>query len=245
MSTISRITATTTALLASALLVAGCASSADDAETDPVTTPEETTPGTAGDNLDFDIAWLDNGRMVAIVTDGSSSCVPVAETVTTGGQTVTVELSEGESDQACTADLVPRASLVALPQGIDPTADVKFNVTLGSATGDEDLDGNSALTGTPGDSTDYAPSAGWFDDDALVLLTWGSSTCPPVIDTVEASGNAGTVQFVTEERACTMDMTPRATIVDFGDIEDGDDGSPFVLTLVGDGLDAKLEVIDN
>ncbi len=245
MSSITRISTAATALVASAFLLMGCATPADDNGSEPVTTPEETAPGTTGDDLDFDVAWLDNGRMVAIVTQGSSSCVPIAGEITADGQTVTAELSEGEEDQACTADLVPRASLVGLPEGVDPTRDVRFNVTLGLATGDEDLDGNSALTGTPGDATDYAPSAGWFEDDALVLLTWGSSTCLPVIDSTEASGNAGTVRFVTEERACTMDMAPRMTIVDFGDIEDDGDDDQFVLTLVGDGLDATLNVIDN
>ena len=121
--------------------------------------------------------------------------------------------------------------------------DVELIVTLGEATGSVELAGDSAFDGTPGDSTDYEPSAGWFGDTALVLLTWGSSTCLPIIDSAEAEGDEGTVTFVSESRMCTMDMVPRSTIIDFGDIG-RTSGEPFVLTLVGDNLDATLQVAE-
>ena len=192
---------------------------------------------------DFEAAWLDDGRMVAVVTWGSSSCVPTAGGITADGQRVTVALDTGDPDAACTEDLVPRASLVALPAGVDPTRDIELIVTLGDVTDDVDLDGNPALTGVPGESTDYTPSAGWFDDDALVLLTWGSSTCPPIIDDITAAGAAGTLTFRTGQGGCTMDMVPRLTVVHFDELDDDADDD-FVLTLVGDGLDATVQVID-
>ena len=243
MSSSLRLAISASALLAAALLVVGCTSTPG--STPPTSGVDDTS--TAPDDGfdiggDLEAAWLDDGRMFAVVTWGSSSCIPTTTDVTADGQTVTVTLSEGEADQACTADLAPRASLVALPEGVDPTQDVELIVSLGSATDDVDLDGNSALTGIPGESTDYAPSAGWFDDGALVLLTWGSSTCPPMVDSIEASGDAGTVAFVTEDRVCTMDMAPRATIIDFGDQVDDDAEDGFVLTLVGDNLDATVDV---
>ena len=47
---------------------------------------------------------------------------------------------------------------------------------------DTDLAGVPGLGG-PGSETDFEPSAGWTDQDGMfVLLTWGSSTCPPVVD---------------------------------------------------------------
>lgn len=189
--------------------------------------------------------------MFAVVTWGSSSCVPTVGAVTANGQTVSVELDDGDEDQACTEDLGPRASLGALPEGVDPTQDVELVVTLGDVTDDVDLDGNPAFTANaPG--TD--PSAGWFDDGSLVLLTWGSSTCTPIVEDVESSGRTGTVTFTTEDRVCTMDMAPRATIISFGDLDgdvddddsddDDQDGDAFALTLVGDGLDATISVVE-
>src|SRR5690606_29565730 len=95
--------------------------------------------------------------------------------------------------------------------------------------------------GTPGDATDYLPSAGWFDDEGIVLLTWGSSTCPPVVENVDVQDAGATVTFATEDGACTMDMVPRATLLGMtGDVDDDED---FVLTLVGGNLDGTVNVL--
>lgn len=189
----------------------------------------------------MEAAWLDGGRMFAIVTTGSSTCVPTIDEVTANGQTVAVELNAGDNSQVCTEDLVPRASLATLPDGVDPTKDVELIVTLGDATDDVDLDGNAALTGS---TSETEPSAGWFDDEGIVLLTWGSSTCAPIVEHVEASGRTGTVTFKSEDRVCTMDMVPRATIISFADLDDDADDDAFTLTLVGDNLDGTVTVIE-
>lgn len=193
--------------------------------------------------------------MFAVVTWGSSTCVPTVDEVTANGQSVTVALNAGDTSQACTDDLVPRASLGAIPEGVDPTKNVELVVTLGDVTDDVDLDGNAALTaGAAG--TD--PSAGWFDDEGIVLLTWGSSTCAPIVENVEASDRGATVSFTTEDRVCTMDMAPRATIISLADLPDANDDDTddddtdnadqgddaFMLTLVGDNLDATIPVIE-
>ena len=230
------------AVLAAALLMAGCTSSPGATSPTSSSAPQESgTPApTTGDEVEA--AWLDDGRMFAIVTQGSSTCIPAVETVTADGQTVTVALAvtEGE-DAACTADFAPRASVGALPEGVDPTEDVEFVVTLDGRTDDVDLDGDAALTGVPGSPTEYAPSAGWLDDGSLVLLTWGSSSCAPVVEAVEGSGATGTVTFTTaEDQVCTMDMAPRATLIAFGDDQVDDDD--FQLTLVGANLDATVAV---
>jgi hypothetical protein len=184
---------------------------------------------------------LDDGRLFAVVTWGSSSCIPVVDEVAGEGQTVRVTLADAATDQVCTADYAPRASVGALPEGVDPTREVTLQVTYGDDSDDVDLDGDAANTGVPGSPTEYLPSAGWVDDGMLVLLTWGSSGCPPIVESVEGSGNAGTVTFTTDdERMCTMDMAPRATLLSFEDDAVSDDG--FTLTLVGGGLDGTVAV---
>src|SRR5690606_6722904 len=103
----------------------GCVSSPSAPTSTSAPEPEQSQSADApntGD--DMEAAWLDGGRMFAIVTWGSSTCVPTAEGVSADGQTVTVQLNEGDADQVCTADLAPRASLAALPDGVDPTKDV-------------------------------------------------------------------------------------------------------------------------
>jgi hypothetical protein len=228
-------------LVAAAFLVAGC--TAGPGSESPTSSPVPSA-GSSDDQNDMEGALLDDGRMFAVVTWGSSTCVPQVDQVTAEGQTVTVTLKdpEGETEKPCTADLAPRASIGALPDGVDPKSDITLNVTYGDLTDDVDLDGDPAATGTPGTSTEYLPSAGWFDDGGLVLLTWGSSTCVPVVESLEGAGNAGTATFVTdEEQVCTMDMVPRATMLAFGDDTVEDDGT-FTLTLVGGGLDGTVEV---
>ena len=243
-----RLTLSASGVLAAALLVAGCASSpgapTSTSEPEPDQTSAATAPAPSTDD-DFEAAWLDNGRMFAVVTLGSSSCVPTVEAATAEGQNVTVELNEGDLNQACTDDLVPRASLGMLPEGVDPTKDVELIVTLGDITDDIDLDGNTALTKSAGTETDSLPSAGWFDDDGIVLLTWGSSSCPPVIDSVQASGRTATVTFVeSADRVCTMDMAARTTIITFADEDDLEDDA-FELPRVGDNLDAAIPVVED
>lgn len=73
------------------------------------------------------------------------------------------------------------------PKGVDPTKDLDIVVTMAQGgRGDADLDGLDASQVTTG-TTDYLPSAGWVDDDQIAILTWGSSTCAPVVGDVTAS----------------------------------------------------------
>ena len=245
MITPSRLVLSASAALAAALLIVGCSSSPGSGA--PTGSPEPGDSGTTtpveGDEIEA--AWLDDGRLFAIVTWGSSTCVPIVDEVSAEGQKVTVALADapsgGEEEVPCTADLAPRASIGGLPEGVDPTKDVEFVVTFGDITEDVELDGNAALTGVPGESTEYAPSAGWFDDNGIVLLTWGSSTCAPVVENIEVQDGGATVTFETADGVCTMDMAPRATILGVDDHDDDDES--FTLTLVGDNLDGTVEVI--
>jgi hypothetical protein len=242
MATRSRIAAVLSSLAAIALLGAGCASTPG-AET-PTNSPAPSA--TTGDDAgDVEGVLLDDGRMFAVVTWGSSGCIPQVDDVSAEGQTVTVTLvdldDENGEEKVCTADFAPRASLGALPEGVDPTGEITLDVRYGDIADDVELDGGADFTGKPGSSTEYQPSAGWFDDGSLVLLTWGSSSCAPVVETVEGAGTAGTVTFLTDaEQVCTMDMAPRATIIAFPEAEVDDDD--FTLTLSGGGLEGDVEV---
>ncbi len=231
--------------LAAVLLFAGCTigpgATGSQATSNPSSGPGQSTD----DSDDVEGALLDDGRMFAVVTFGSSTCVPQVDEATAQGQTVSVTLVDveggGETEKACTADLASRASIGALPEGVDPTKEITLQVTYGDLVDEVDLDGDPSFTGTPGSSTEYTPSAGWFDDGSLVLLTWGSSTCPPVVESVEGSGASGTATFTTDDgQVCTMDMVPRATILEFG--EDAVDDDAFTLNLVGGNLDGSVEV---
>jgi hypothetical protein len=213
--TTTRTTAASALLFAAALALAGCA-----------TTPGGTTPGGApssgsdagspapSQEADVEAAWLDGGRAVGLVTYGSSSCQPVVREVSASGQTLTVELSDPEG-VACTRDYAPRASYVGLPAGIDPAQDLEIVVT-GGYTGDADLDGVPGLQAPTGDVNDeMVPSAGWFDDAGLVLLTWGSSSCPPVFETVALDGDAVRAigAAAAADQVCTMDYAPRLSVL--------------------------------
>ncbi len=197
------------ALLAAGILTA-CATPAGSGST-PAPSGSETSSG-AGTEIEVDAAWVDNGRMVALVTQGSSTCVPIASDVSYADGVLEVELADPPGDTACTRDMVPRATLVGLPDGVDPAQDLEIRVT-GAYTGDTDLDGVTGLTADA--ETDYLPSAGWADNGQFVIVTWGSSSCPPVIENVEATSTTEvTVTFATPpaDQVCTMDMAPRGTV---------------------------------
>lgn len=214
------------ALAATVLLATACTNPGSA----PVDTPSSEAPPVAA-------AWLDDGRLFAVVTWGSSTCVPVVQATTADGQNITVTFAEEDQTRACTDDYAPRASLAGLPMGVDPTRDVQLSVVdpiAPDAPLHTVLAGSSALSGESGEPTDYLPSAGRFSE-GVVLLTWGSSSCPPLIeDVVEASGGA-TVTFVTDDtKVCTMDMAPRLTTIGLSASPKGE----FTLTLDGDGFES-------
>ena len=215
------------ALLAAGLLTA-CATPAGSGG---ASTPSA-SPGGSGQTteIEVDAAWLDGGRMIGLVTEGSSTCVPTAGDVSYENGVLEVELVDPAADTACTRDLVPRVTLVGLPEGVDPSQELEIRVTGEGIHGDTDLDGASGLT--PGAETDYMPSAGWTGDDGeFVILTWGSSTCVPTVESATAAGTEVTVTFATPaaDRACTMDMVPRGTVVQVDGVDD-ESGAFAILT---------------
>ncbi|WP_243076201.1 hypothetical protein [Microbacterium sp. SS28] len=217
------------AVLFAGLLLAGCASQTGDAT--PTEPAEETT---SAPDLDPDLgaAWLDNGRMIGLVTLGSSTCIPQAEEAVVKDGALQVTLVEPDADEPCTADLVPRVTLVGVPADVDPAQNLPIVVTGLDYRGEVELAGVEGLT--PGDAgTDYLPSAGWATvQGQFVVLTWGSSSCAPVISDVAATGPAEvTVTYETPpaDQVCTMDMAPRAVVTAVNGLEENS-GVEAILT---------------
>jgi hypothetical protein len=222
-----RLLAVPVALVLAGFALAGCAT--------PVASAPSSSPTEDGGSTEaeVDAAWLDDGRIIGLVTMGSSGCVPAAEEATLEDDgTLTVTLVEPDADTVCTTDFVPRVTLVEVPEGVDPAEDLAITVTGAGYESSTELEGVEGLAG--GGMTDYLPSAGWTSvDGQFVLLTWGSSSCPPVIAEVTASGPAEvTVTFETPaaDQVCTMDMAPRATVVGVVDPLEEDSDVSLVLT---------------
>jgi len=189
-----------TTLAALTLVLGGCA------------TPGAGEPGGIVDGeFAVEAAWLDGGRAIALVTQGSSSCVPIAADVTVGDDgALEVALEDPQTD-GCSDDLAPRATLVGVPEGVAAADELEIRVSYGiDSSGEADLD---AYAG--GDVAEFTPSAGVVGDDLIALLTWGSSSCAPVVAAAEFDGEATVVEFETpvSDQVCTMDMAPRVTLI--------------------------------
>ncbi|WP_341994593.1 hypothetical protein MRBLWH7_002314 [Microbacterium sp. LWH7-1.2] len=212
------------------------------------------TPTTAATGDDDDssneqevgAAWLDGGRMIGIVTQGSSTCIPVAEEATYDDGVMMVTLVDAEGDEACTADLVPRVTLVGTPADVDPVNGVQIEVTGDGWHGDTDLEGVAGLA--VGGETDYMPSAGWTDvDGQFVILSWGSSSCAPQVESAEpTSVTEVTVTFVTPpaEQVCTMDMAPRGVVTAVNGLED-EDAETFAILTGGEFDNIRIPIYPN
>ena len=173
-------------------------------------------PSDAVIDTELDAAWLDDGRAIGIVTLGSSTCVPMAgePTYDAATSTLTVELTDPDGE-ACTRDLVPRATLVRAARGRRPDQGPRDR-------GDRHLRRRHRPRRRPGADrrrrrADRVPAERRLvrRRAAFVILTWGSSSCAPVLEDVEATGPAEvTVTFATPaaDQVCTMDMAPRVTV---------------------------------
>lgn len=223
-------------LIAAVLAVAGCASSGGSGSG----SGSGSSSDTADDSTKPTAAWLNNGASIALVTWGSSSlaCIPAASDVKASGQTVTVTLATPPANTVCTMDFVPRGTYVAVPQGVVPTKDATVKYQGDNLDGSIALGGNSALTGQPAEGTS---SASWYSPGGIVLLTWGSSSCPPVVQNIAEQANGATVTFQSDAaKACTADFSPRLTMID---VTPPASHAGYALQLIGDGLDGQIAVI--
>lgn len=208
----------------------GTASAPEDTAASMTPTPDAAASVSPGE---VEAAWLDAGRSIAVVTRGSSTCVPVVD----GGPRVdsdVLTVTLGESARTdCTRDMASRATLVGLPTGVDPTRSLEV-IVEGVAEGRATL---APLADAPSDVTEFSPSAGWVDARSIAIVTYGSSGCPPTVESVTTTGSDIAVQFATPpaEQVCTMDIAPRVTLADLGDQAPEGDAS---VVLSGGGVDA-------
>lgn len=167
--------------------------------------------GSGGSGFEVDAAWLAGGSLIAVVTDGSSSCTPFVDDVVEDDGVIVVSLTERtDEQQACTDDLIKRGTIIGLPEGVQPGTGIDLQVTLDGEFAETSLE---AYTGAAVE--DYAPSAGWVDDGVLAILTWGSSSCAPAVESTDVESSTSiVVTFVTApaDQVCTMDMAPRVAI---------------------------------
>ncbi|MDJ1113847.1 hypothetical protein [Microbacterium dauci] len=216
----------TAALGGTLLLIAaltGCATPAAPGDA-PSSVPDGGAPPLS--DWEVDAAWLNGGSMIALVTYGSSSCVPTLVDAKADAGVLVVELADANAN-GCTDDLVPRPLAVPVPSGIDASAEVEVQVSMGEAYADVDLDPYTA-----GPVEEFTPSAGWLDDDAVAILTWGSSSCVPVIEDVSVPSAASVVVRFAKpdlEQVCTMDMAPQLTVAMLPEGADVDDTATLTL----------------
>lgn len=213
------------AAILSAVLTA-CAAPSED--TAPTEDPAQTL------DTDLDAAWLDGGRTVGLVTQGSSTCVPTAEGRYADG-VLQVTLTD-DADGPCTADFAPRVSLVAVPDDVDPSADLAIEVSGAGYGGEVTLPGVAGLAFES--PSEQVPSAGWSTaEGTFIVLLWGSSGCPESITNAEITGDAAitvSLSGVPDDKVCTADIVPNAQIA----VVDGLGGVPDVaLTLTGPAIE--------
>jgi len=228
------------ALFALAVLSAGCASapgstapSGPDASDAP---PAQRQP----ERDDLGAAWLDDGRAIAVITWGSSTptCRPAQVETDAEGQEISVTMHDHpDASKGCDSDLTPRADLIMVPEGVDATKDVTLKIAHEDHSGTVIL---PALASAALSTGAQDPSAGWFADDGIVLLSWGSSSCRPHVEKVTMTDAGATVALASSTGMCTMDMAPRVTPILLPEAVDRD--ADFELTLVG-GPDATIPVL--
>lgn len=85
-------------------------------------------------------------------------------------------------------------------------------------------------SGGPPDLVDGAPAVGWLDDGRFGVITVGSSSCPAIASSIEASGSAEIrIVFVSSPfETCTADMASTTHV--FG-LPAGIDERPIAVTL--------------
>lgn len=232
------------AVAAALTLTAALSGCATGTSVDPGSNGQEVPDGGNEQQILVDAAWLDSGRTIGVITEGSSSCVPTTDEVTlTDSGGLAVVLADPAEDEPCTRDMAPRITLVTVPDGVDPEDDLTIDVSGPGYEGAVTINGVPGLSPDDADDVNMPPTAGWTQQDGqFIILTWGSSTCPPVLEEAETTAETEiTVTFAELDATtpCTADMAPRATLA----FADGHRDQPDVdLILTGGGFDSTLKI---
>lgn len=230
------------ALAATALVALSLSACASESPVEAQPTPVDTVAPAI-----LSAAWLDGGRYIGIVTEGSSTCVPeTSGVVVEDDGTLAVTFAERAVETPCTADLAPRVSLAWVPEGVDATKDIDISVTGDGVEGSITLAGvEFPASGEPSDVP--PPSAGWTDiDGTFVVLLWGSSTCAEHITATEVTGAASVRAYLSgipSESACTADLAPNAALAVADGLQGVEDVELTVVLSPEDGDEVTIPIL--
>lgn len=146
------------AAVAALLLVAGCASQGSSKTSDvpspepssePVAASETVTPGIPEgweDQIDQNrlgeqilAGWVEDGKKFAVVTWGSSTCVPVADTIQVTGADSLELVFAPSPNKVCTMDMAPSTHTLELPAGVTERP-IALTVTMSEFDRSESLE---------------------------------------------------------------------------------------------------------
>lgn len=196
----------------SALVFVGCSAPGAAPQNTPAPTPTETATEEPTQAPELGVAWVDGGNAFALRTYGSGSrnCYPNIGDVAVNGSEITVRIDPLVADQMCTMDYRSQLSLIDAA-GVDAKSDVTVNVEftdLGETFEAGVLPAIEVVSPAP-----QGPSAGWFDQHTIALLTYGTGTveCWPIVKDVIARDTDTVIEFElpTYAGACTADYAPQ------------------------------------
>lgn len=117
-------------VLAASCLLAGCAAETPTKPTEtapPASVSETVAPGVPDgweDRIDQNrlgeqilTGWIEEGKTFAVVTWGSSSCVPIADSIEATADNSLLVSFVASPNEVCTADMAPTTHTFALPSG--------------------------------------------------------------------------------------------------------------------------------
>ncbi|AWB88466.1 hypothetical protein [Homoserinimonas hongtaonis] len=124
------------------------------------------------------------------------------------------------------------------PPSASPTASEESSM---ESIADEVFTGLPEGVDTPADAGSGRPDAVWVEPGAtFAIITWGSSTCPPVARTLEQIGDSEiAIQFDRNARTmCTMDFVPTSHVFS---VPEGVVVPPLLITMTAEELDGPVE----
>ncbi|MDI6024421.1 hypothetical protein QBL02_12800 [Leucobacter sp. UT-8R-CII-1-4] len=137
-------------LITAALLLIGCGAESPEAPvetTPPAAVSDSVTQGVPEgweDRIDNDklgeqilTGWIDEGKTFAVVTWGSSTCVPVADSLEARSDTSLLLTFKASPNEVCTADMSPATHTFTLPSEVSKRP-VELTVVL-TETGQSDV----------------------------------------------------------------------------------------------------------
>lgn len=179
------------------------------------------------------VGWIDEQGRLVIVTWGSSSCPAIATSIGEVEDGVVTVRFEPTPADACTDDLSPLAHVFEAPEGLDQatvtvtTVDARgrervFQDVLAAGAGpDGSSIAESSMSGLPDSAALTEPppdgpvALQWSEEaDRLLVITYGSSSCPLLPIALEADASTLVLTVSTGRvDACTADYGPTTSVV--------------------------------